>query len=72
MGTPSSPSTPAPRLYSVTSASQILNIGRSHAYDEIRLGRLRTVRSGRRRLVPTEYIEEYIELLKAEAAGMAA
>ncbi|QSY50182.1 MULTISPECIES: helix-turn-helix domain-containing protein [Streptomyces] len=60
------------RLYSVASASQILNIGRSHAYDEIRLGRLRTVRSGRRRLVPIEYIEEYVELLKSEADDMAA
>lgn len=67
MSTPPSLSPTEQRLHTVTSASRILNIGRSHAYDEIRLGRLRTVRSGRRRLVPTEYIEEYIELLKSEA-----
>ncbi|GHC33201.1 excisionase family DNA-binding protein [Streptomyces cinnamoneus] len=55
------------RLHRVEVAARVLSLGRSTAYEEIRLGRLRTVRVGRRRLVPTEYIDEYIQLLKAEA-----
>ncbi|MFE5511599.1 helix-turn-helix domain-containing protein [Streptomyces sp. NPDC056529] len=55
------------RLHSVEDAAEVLSVGRTTAWQEIRLGRLRTVRSGRRRLIPTEYIDEYIELLKREA-----
>jgi excisionase family DNA binding protein len=55
------------RLYCVEAAAYVIGVTRSTAYEEIRLGRLHTVRVGRRRLVPTEYIEEYIELLKREA-----
>ncbi|MFD3329002.1 excisionase family DNA-binding protein [Streptomyces sp. NPDC058701] len=58
---------PERRLHSVEEAAGLLGVGRSTAYEEIRLGRLRTVRSGRRRLVPTEYVDEYVELLKREA-----
>ncbi|MFD0311297.1 helix-turn-helix domain-containing protein [Streptomyces sp. NPDC127119] len=56
-----------PRLCSVEVAAELLGIGRTATYDEIRLGRLRTVRRGRRRLVPVEWIDEYVELLKHEA-----
>ncbi|WP_329391110.1 excisionase family DNA-binding protein [Streptomyces sp. NBC_01351] len=58
---------PERRLHSVEEAAELLNVGRSTAFEEIRLGRLRTVRVGRRRLVPTEYVDEYVELLKCEA-----
>ncbi|MFD6414996.1 helix-turn-helix domain-containing protein [Streptomyces sp. NPDC060194] len=71
MATSSQASTPQRRLHRVEAAAELLDIKRSTAYDLIRQGRLRTVRVGRRRLVPTEYIEEFVELLKreAEAAG---
>ncbi|MFH8793304.1 helix-turn-helix domain-containing protein [Streptomyces sp. NPDC017941] len=59
------------RLHSVEVAAELLGIGRTAAYDEIRLGRLRTVRRGRRRLVPSEWIDEYVELLKREAEAAA-
>ncbi|WP_223267816.1 helix-turn-helix domain-containing protein [Streptosporangium nondiastaticum] len=59
---------PRRRLHSVEAAAEILGIGRSTTYEEIRLGRLRTVRRGRRRLVPAEYIDDYVELLKAETS----
>ncbi|MFD8148225.1 excisionase family DNA-binding protein [Streptomyces sp. NPDC059708] len=62
---------PERRLHSVKQAAELLGVGRSTAYEEIRLGRLRTVRSGRRRLVPTEYVDEYVELLKREAQAAA-
>ncbi|MEU6294066.1 excisionase family DNA-binding protein [Streptomyces erythrochromogenes] len=60
---------PERRLHSVEEAAELLNVGRSTAFEEIRLGRLRTVRVGRRRLVPTEYLDEYVELLKTEACA---
>ncbi|GGR85845.1 hypothetical protein Snoj_44300 [Streptomyces nojiriensis] len=62
---------PARRMHSVEEAAELLNVGRSTAFEEIRLGRLRTVRVGRRRLVPTEYVDEYVELLKREAQAAA-
>ncbi|MER6250212.1 excisionase family DNA-binding protein [Streptomyces sp. NPDC001584] len=62
---------PERRLHSVEQAAELLGVGRSTAYEEIRLGRLRTVRSGRRRLVPTEYVDAYVELLKREAQAAA-
>ncbi|MEV7506804.1 excisionase family DNA-binding protein [Streptomyces sp. NPDC091201] len=58
---------PERRLHRVEEAAELLGVGRSTAYEEIRLGRLRTVRVGTRRLVPTEYVDEYVELLKREA-----
>ncbi|MFD5404408.1 helix-turn-helix domain-containing protein [Streptomyces griseorubiginosus] len=54
-------------LYRPEEAAKALRIGRSMVYEEIRLGRLQTVRIGRRRLVPPEYIARYVELLKSEA-----
>ncbi|WP_326799308.1 helix-turn-helix domain-containing protein [Streptomyces sp. NBC_01808] len=54
-------------LYRPEEAAKALRIGRSTVYEEIRLGRLQTVRIGRRRLVPPEYIQRYVELLKNEA-----
>ncbi|WP_431041434.1 excisionase family DNA-binding protein [Streptomyces sp. P1-3] len=59
------------RLHCVEAAAELLGVKRSTAYEEIRLGRLRTVRVGRRRLVPTEYIDDYVELLKREAEAAA-
>jgi excisionase family DNA binding protein len=67
MDTAPAASTPQRRLHRVEVAAEALGVKRSTAYEEIRLGRLRTVRVGRRRLVPTEYIEEYVQLLKQEA-----
>ncbi|MFB6947627.1 helix-turn-helix domain-containing protein [Streptomyces sp. NPDC056930] len=59
---------PADRLlYRPEEAAELLSIGRSTLYEEIRLGRLQTVRIGRRRLIPTEYIDGYIDLLKRES-----
>jgi excisionase family DNA binding protein len=58
-------------LYTAEEAAQALRIGRSMVYEEIRLGRLQTVRIGRRRLVPPEYIAQYVELLKHEAKANA-
>ncbi|MFD3532534.1 helix-turn-helix domain-containing protein [Streptomyces sp. NPDC058664] len=66
-GGAAAPSVEYRRLHRVEDAAVFLSIKRTKAYEEVRLGRLRTVRIGRRRLVPSEYIDDYVELLKREA-----
>jgi excisionase family DNA binding protein len=48
------------RLLSVDEAAAALAVGRSILYSEIGAGRLRTVKVGRRRLVPASAIADYI------------
>ena len=48
------------RLLSVDEAAGMLGIGRSRLYDEIAAARVRSVKVGRRRLVPSGAIAEYI------------
>jgi excisionase family DNA binding protein len=48
------------RLYSVTEAAALLRIGRSSVYQEIGAGRLRSLRVGRRRLIPSSALAERI------------
>jgi excisionase family DNA binding protein len=49
------------RLLSVDEAGAMLGIGRSSVYGEIQAGRLRSVKVGRRRLVPSAAVGEFIE-----------
>lgn len=54
---------PAPgpdRLLSVDETAAALGFGRSVLYSEIGAGRIRTVKVGRRRLIPAEAIGAYI------------
>lgn len=48
------------RLLSVDEAAAMLGIGRSALYSEIGAGHLRTIRVGRRRLVPASAVAEYV------------
>ena len=48
------------RLLSVDEAADMLGIGRSRMYDEIAAARVRSVKVGRRRLVPSGAIGEFI------------
>lgn len=52
-----------PVLYSVDEAAEALRLSRSVIYELIRSGRLRTVKQGRRRLVPVHALEEYVASL---------
>ena len=47
-------------LCTVTEAAKVLRVGRTHAYKLIDDGELRCIRSGRRVLVPTDAIRDYI------------
>ncbi len=46
------------RLMSIAQAAQALGIGRTALYSEIAAGRIRSVKVGRRRLVPSSAISE--------------
>ena len=54
-------------LYRVPEAMRLLSLSRSVIYNQIRSGRLRSVREGTTRLIPAAAIAEYIALLEAEA-----
>ena len=55
----------APVLYRVEEAAEALRLSRSVVYELIRSGRLRTVKEGRRRLVPVVALTEYVDGLEA-------
>jgi len=57
-----------PLLLNVDEAAEALRLSRSLLYELIRSGRLRTVKAGRRRLVPVSALGEYVVSL-SEACG---
>ena len=56
-----------PRCLRVEDAARLLNVGRSTAYDLIRSGRLRSVKIGRRRLVPRDALDDLLVSLQEAA-----
>jgi excisionase family DNA binding protein len=56
-------------LYRIPEAMRLLSLSRSVIYNQIRAGRLRSVKEGSTRLIPAEAIADYVALLKAEAEG---
>lgn len=58
---------PRRTLYRIPEAMRLLSLSRSVIYEQIRAGRLRTVRQGRTRLVPAAAIAAYVDLLEEEA-----
>ena len=54
-------------LYRVPEAMTLLSLSRSVIYQQIRLGRLRSVKEGNTRLIPADAIADYVALLEAEA-----
>lgn len=68
MNTPVQPTDTAPVLYRPADAARLLNLSRSTIFDLMRVGRLRSVKEGRVRLVPAAAIADYVALLEREAA----
>ena len=58
-----------PLLLRVGEAGQRLNLGRSVMYELIRSGRLRSVKVGRLRLIPTTALTEFVEGLEKDGAA---
>jgi len=57
-----------PVLYRVDEAAEALRLSKSRIYELIRSGRLRTVKEGRRRLVPVAALADYVASLRGDAA----
>ncbi|KAB8196866.1 helix-turn-helix domain-containing protein [Nonomuraea phyllanthi] len=55
------------QLYRVTDAIRLLPLSRTVIYEQIRNGRLRSVKQGRARLITANGIRAYIALLEREA-----
>jgi excisionase family DNA binding protein len=58
---------PGQALYDVDETVIVLRLSRRYLYQEIRAGRLRTVKAGRARRIPANAIAEYVKLLEQEA-----
>ena len=58
---------PGKVLYRVTEAMVALSMSRSAIYEEIRSGRLRSVKRGRSRLISASAIADYVALLEQES-----
>ncbi len=48
------------RLLNIATAAAMLSLGRTAVYAELQAGRLRSVKVGRRRLVPAAAVAEFI------------
>ncbi|GAA4212548.1 helix-turn-helix domain-containing protein [Microbispora amethystogenes] len=59
------------QLYSVTDAMRMLRMSRTVIYDQIRTGRLRSVKQGRARRFTARALRDYIALLEKEAEDAA-
>ncbi|MFE7407157.1 helix-turn-helix domain-containing protein [Isoptericola sp. NPDC057559] len=57
-----------PLIYSVEEAAQVLRISRDTTYELLRSGQLRSIKVGRRRLIPAVAIHEYIRARLAVTA----
>jgi len=53
------------RLHSIPEAAEMLGIGRTSLYAELQAGRLRSVKVGRRRLVPSSAVAERVAATSA-------
>ncbi|WP_327105754.1 helix-turn-helix domain-containing protein [Nonomuraea glycinis] len=56
------------QLYRVPDAMQRLRMSRTVIYEQLRSGRLRSVKQGRCRLIPASALADYIALLQQEAS----
>jgi excisionase family DNA binding protein len=56
-------------MYRIPQVMKMLGLSRSVIFEQLRTGRLRSVRQGRTRLVPADAVDDYVDLLKREAAA---
>ena len=56
-------------MYRIPQVMKMLSLSRSVIFEQLRADRLRSVRQGRTRLIPADAIDDYVDLLKREAAA---
>lgn len=54
------------KLYDINSVTEVTGLGRTTIFTLIREGKLRSVKVGRRRMVPAAALDEFIAGLEAE------
>lgn len=59
-------------LYKVPEAMRLLSLSRSVIFEQLKAGRLRSVKEGRALLIPASAIDDYVALLEREAQEQAA
>jgi len=58
---------PAPLMYRIRDVVKLTRLSRSLIYEQIRAGRLQTVKQGRATLITAAALADYVELLEQEA-----
>jgi excisionase family DNA binding protein len=69
LGDPARTAAPTLQLYRLPEVMRLLSLSRSVIYEQIRVGRLKSVTQGRTRLIPASAIVDYISMLEREADG---
>lgn len=67
MSTDKADTTPAKTMLSVKEFCAAVSIGRTLFYDEVRIGRIKTKKAGKRTLVPTTELDAWPERLPSPA-----
>jgi excisionase family DNA binding protein len=58
---------PAPVMYRISDVVRLTRLSRSVIYEQIRAGRLRTVKQGTATLITAAALDDYVRLLEREA-----
>jgi excisionase family DNA binding protein len=58
---------PAPMMFRISTVVKLTGLSRSVIYEQIRAGRLRTVKQGSATLITAAALDDYVRLLEKEA-----
>ena len=61
---------PTPVMYRISDVVRLTRLSRSVIYEQIRAGRLRTVKQGTATLITATALDDYVRLLEREAGSM--
>jgi excisionase family DNA binding protein len=68
---PTPPTVPAALLYTIPEVTSLLRLSKTQVFEEIRRGRIQSVKVGRARRVPAQCLAEFVALLIEEAKEVA-
>ena len=58
---------PAPMMFRISTVVRLTGLSRSVIYEQIKAGRLRTVKQGSATLITAAALDDYVKLLEQEA-----